>query len=297
MRRRTILIIGALGLAFVALRLMSPGRPKTAARGQAVASVSLDVVYRKVGDAELKLDLARPAEGRGPFPVVLLIHGGGWHAGRKEDLRGALGAYAARGYVAVAPQYRLAPAATFPAQLHDVKAAVRWIKAHARQYDADPDRVGALGISAGAHLALLLGLTGPDDGLEGDVPAGSPDAKVRAIISIGGPTDLVADDFPPSIRDAIADFLGAAPGAAARASPVTYVSAGDAPVLAFHGTEDGLVPPSQATELAEALTATGVPGRVKLLPGVGHVPAGKDLARVGNETIEFLDRHLKGLGP
>src|SRR3954454_7298476 len=93
-----------------------------------------DLVYTKADGTELKLDLARPAEGDGPFPAVVVIHGGGWRGGDKADNRGLLTELARGGYVAISPQYRFCPKATFPAQLHDVKAAVRWLRAHAKDY-------------------------------------------------------------------------------------------------------------------------------------------------------------------
>src|SRR5262249_44781245 len=170
------------------------------------------------------------------------------------------------GYVAASPQYRFCPKEVFPAQVHDVKAAVRWIKANAQKYKIDPRRVGAIGFSAGGHLALMLGVTGPDDGLEGEAAAGASDTRVTAVVNYFGPTDLGAADIPDVSKPLVKDFLGAAPREkpelAAKASPRTYVSQGDAAILTFQGTKDPLVPFTQAIELAEAMTAAGVPGRV-----------------------------------
>src|SRR5262245_38914010 len=118
------------------------------------ATTERDIVFAKVGPTELELDLARPAEGAGPFPAVLVIHGGAWRGGNKADVSGVLAEFVSRGYVAVSPQYRFCPKETFPAQVHDVKAAVRWIKTNATKYRIDPQRVGAIGFSAGGHLAL-----------------------------------------------------------------------------------------------------------------------------------------------
>jgi acetyl esterase/lipase len=256
-----------------------------------------DVVYAKAGDTELKLDVVRPAQGDGPFPAVLAIHGGAWRQGDKKDTRQLLLELARRGYVAVSPQYRFCPKDTFPAQVHDVKAAVRFVKAHAKDYKLDPDRVGAVGFSAGAHLAMMLGVTGPEDGLEGDAPADAPSTKVRAVVNYFGPTDLRASDMPRVSQDLIKDFLGGAAEekteAAAKASPVTYVSQGDAPILSFHGTKDPLVPHTQATKLADAQTKAGVPGRVELLLGFGHGWGGEDLARTAEETYRFLEKSMK----
>jgi acetyl esterase/lipase len=199
--------------------------------------------------------------------------------------------------VAVSPQYRLCPKETFPAQVHDVKAAVRWMKANAKKYRIDPERIGAIGFSAGGHLALMLGLTGPDDGLEGEVSAGAPDTRIKAVVNYFGPTDLAAEDFPDVSKPLVRDFLGGTPRekpeSAAKASPRSYVSKGDAPVLTFQGTKDPLVPFSQAIKLAQAMTEAGVPGRVELLVGSQHGWGGAELERTKDETFRFLDRYLK----
>ena len=256
-----------------------------------------DITYAKVNDVELKLDMARPAEGDGPFPVVFVIHGGGWRGGNKKDTRGALGEFARRGYVGISPQYRFCPKDVFPAQVHDVKAAVRWIKTHAKEYKVDPEHVGAVGFSAGGHLAMMLGLTGPMDGLEGEAPKDAPDTKIHAVVNYFGPTDLSATDYPEITQPIIQEFLGGTPKdkakEAARASPITFVSKGDAPVLTFQGTKDPLVPHSQAIKLADALTSAGVPGRVELLVGAGHGWGGDDMTRTLNEMFEFFDQYLK----
>ena len=258
-----------------------------------------DLVYTKAGDTELKLDVARPSEGDGPFPAVLVIHGGGWRQGNKNDMRPVLLEFVHRGYVAISPQYRFCPKETFPAQLYDVKAAVRWTKAHAQEYKINPERIGAIGFSAGAHLAMMLGVTGPDDGLEGNVPADAPSAKIQAAINYFGPTDLAADDIPPYSIGLVKDFLGVAakekPEVAAKASPLTYVSAGDAPILSFQGTKDTLVPFTQAIKLCEAQTKAGVPGRVELLLGGGHGGWSDDETKAitFEESIAFFKKYLK----
>jgi acetyl esterase/lipase len=264
---------------------------------EAKINTKYDVVYTRAGGAELKLDLAYPSGGAGPFPGVMVIHGGAWRQGDKRDVRPALAEFARRGYVAVSPQYRFCPKETFPAQVLDVKSAVRWLKANAKDYKLDPGHVGAVGFSAGGHLALMLGLTGPADGLESDPPAGAPDTAVHAGVNYFGPTDLAAPDIPAVTVPLVHDFLGGPVAEkskeAARASPLTYVSKGDPPVLTFQGTKDPLVPHTQAFKLAEAMSAAGVPGRVEVLVGAGHGWGGDDLARTKAETFEFFDRHLK----
>jgi acetyl esterase/lipase len=265
-----------------------------------------EIVYTKSGASELKLDLMSPATGDGPFPAVLLIHGGAWHAGNKSDVRPIMPDFVRHGYVAISPQYRFCPKDTFPAQVHDVKAAVRWIKANAKKYRIDSDRIGAIGFSAGGHLALMLGVTAAGDGLEGETEretknaSGAPvgDSRVNAVVNFFGPTDLADDDIPEISKPLVKDFLGgtpeAKPDAAKKASPLTYVSKDDAPVLTFQGTNDPLVPYTQAIKLARAMTAAGVPGRVELMIGASHGWGGAEMERTKSEAFSFLERYLKG---
>ena len=217
--------------------------------------------------------------------------------GNKGDVGGLLRQFAARGYVAVSPQYRFCPQEVFPAQVHDVKAAVRWMKAHAKERRIDAEHIGAIGFSAGGHLALMLGVTGPADGLEGDVSAGAPDTRIRAVVNYFGPADLGAKDIPEVSLPLVRDFLGATatdkPDLAAKASPRTYVTRDDAPILTFQGTKDPLVPHTQAIELADAMTAAGVPGRVELMVGAGHGWGGAEMNHTITETFRFFDQHLK----
>ncbi len=276
----------------------------SAAQGPATplkSTVTNDLVYKQVDGQELTLDIARPADGEGsaPFPAVVVIHGGAWRTGDKKDNRTLLAEFAARGYVAISPQYRFYPKDVFPAQVHDVKASVRWLKAHAKDYRIDPDRVGAIGFSAGGHLSLMLGVTGPDDGLEGTIPDDRKDVdtKIRAVVNYFGPVDLAAPDIPFLSQGLVRDFLGGTaiqkPEAAKRASPITYLDRKDPPILTFQGTKDPLVPHSQATKLSDAMTVQGIRGRTELLIGLGHGWKGGEFRRTMDEAYRFLDTHLK----
>jgi acetyl esterase/lipase len=289
MSRRRGIWAGGLAIALACASARGADEPKV--------STAEDLVYTKVGDRELKLDMARPGEGDGPFPAVVCIHGGAWRAGNKRDVHGACIDLARRGYVAISPQYRFCPKETFPAQVHDVKAAVRWLRAHASEYKVDPDRIGAMGFSAGGHLSLMLGVTGPEDGLEGDVTAGAPSSKVQAVVNYFGPTDLAAKDFPDVSKGLLRDFVGGTPAEkpepTAKASPVTFLTKDDAPILTFQGTKDPLVPHSQATRLGDAMTAAGVAGRVELMLGAGHGWGGAEMEHTRKETLDFFDRYLK----
>ena len=208
-----------------------------------------------------------------------------------------MGEFPKHGYVAISPQYRFCPKSAFPAQIHDVKAAVRFIKANAKKYHVDPDRIGAIGFSAGGHLALMLGVTGSNANLEGDAPAGAPDSRVKAVVNYFGPTDLAARDIPAISKPLVKDFLGGTPEdkplEAAQASPITFISKDDAPMLTFQGTNDPLVPYTQA-DIARRRNERGRhPGAYELLIGAQHGWGGPELDRTKTETFEFLDRYLK----
>ena len=287
---------------FSAVMALSAALPAAAAAPAAEpppVSRSYDLVYASAGGEEQKVDVVSPGVGRGPFPAVLVIHGGAWREGSKDENRRLLADFARRGYVALSPDYRLCPKFVFPAQVQDVKAAVRWLRTNAASLRVDPDRIGAMGFSAGGHLALMLGVTGLADGLDGPVPPGAPSSRVRAVVDFFGPVDLEAGDFSETSRSLLRDFLGGAAAekrdAARRASPLTFIDSGDAPVLAFQGTHDPLVPYSQGVKLLQKLAAAGVAGRVEFLLGGGHGWwEGEDYGRTMEEAFEFFDRELKG---
>jgi acetyl esterase/lipase len=260
-------------------------------------TTSYDVPFTTAGGVELRIDIAQPAMGEGPFPAVLVIHGGAWNEGGREENHRTLLELARRGYVAASPQYRFCPKDTFPAQLLDMKAAVRFLRSNAKSLKVDPARIAAMGFSAGGHLALLLGTTGPAEGFDGPESRGVPSARVEAVVDFYGPVDLTAANFSDTAKGYVACLTGAPaaekPELAAKASPITYVGAGDAPVLVFHGAKDELVPPSQAFALMEKLSAAGVSGRVEFVLGAGHGLSGADWDRAWKEAVDFLDASLK----
>jgi acetyl esterase/lipase len=288
--------IGVLASLFILSRPHPSESQEPKPDGQPDVTIKTDVPYAKANGTELKLDLVLPKT-KGPHPAVLVIHGGAWRGGNKKDCMFIMPDFARRGYAAISPQYRFCPGETFPAQVQDVKAAVRWVRAHAGEYDIDPGRIGAMGFSAGGHLAMMLGLTSPDDGLEGEGATGAPVSRVQAVVNYFGPTDLAADDLPDVSKSLVKDFLGGSPKEkpelAGKASPLSFVSRWDAPVLTFQGTKDPLVPATQAIKLAEKMTSAGVPGRVELLVGAQHGWGGAELERTKAETFAFFDAYLK----
>jgi acetyl esterase/lipase len=256
-----------------------------------------DMEYGKGGETPLHMDLARPENASGKLPCIVVIHGGGWRGGNFKGHVNEIFANAKRGYVSATVQYRLVPTGRWPAQIEDVKCAVRYLRANADKYGIDKDRIGAIGYSAGAHLSMLLGTMDKQDGLEGT--GGNPDqsSKVQAVVSYFGPTDLAQNDFPANVNGMIYDFLGATPeenpANFKAASPVTYIDKGDAPILHFQGTKDVLVPYNQGYFLADVMTKTGLGGRVELLSGANHGWGGTELLRTVAASAAFFDEHLK----
>ncbi|MFO0956306.1 MAG: alpha/beta hydrolase [Isosphaeraceae bacterium] len=284
-----------LGLADVA----SAQRP--APKG---AKVVRDLEFARVGDRSLALDLYLPEEGEGPFPVLVAIHGGAWLAG---DRNGAMGIdQAGRGYAVASITYRLSQAARFPAQIEDCKAAVRWLRDHAGKYNLDPDRFGAIGHSAGGHLASLLGTTGDVKEFDkGDHLDQS--SRIQAVCALSGPSDLlqmgahapkdsvINHDAPDAPE---AKLIGGAvqenKEKAAKANPITYISRDDPPFLLIHGDADNVVPCHQSELMVDALKKAGIPAELYKVPGAGHGIGGKEV----NERISrFLDANLRGKKP
>jgi acetyl esterase/lipase len=208
--------------------------------------------------------------------------------------------FARRGYVAISPDYRLAPRDVFPAPIEDCKAAVRWLRANAAKYHVDPTRIGAFGASAGAYLACMLGVTTKDDGFEGEGGCAEQSSVVQAVVSFFGPTDLTRDVWSKEVRENnIVPFLGGSPEEMAetyrKASPINYAGKHAPPFLFVHGTEDSIVPIKQSQDLAEKLRQVGVSARLVPMEGAGSGQdwRGEQVRRSLAQMLDFFDETLK----
>jgi len=245
-----------------------------------------DRTYAERSSGPLKGDLYLP-DTDVPAPVVVMIHGGGWRNGGVDDMARFARRVAEAGFAVFNITYRLAPEHKFPAQLEDVRAAVRWLRSSAAVYNIDPDRIGAWGYSAGAHLAMLLGAVG-DDALNDAGPT-APSARVAVVVAGAGPTDLreypdnhyVADLMPEDADGRLFNL----------ASPVASVSPDDAPMFLYHGRRDMIVGYHNSVNMYRTLRAAGVEAHLREL-SFGHIITylfGNNAIEAG---IEFLSTQL-----
>jgi acetyl esterase/lipase len=281
-------VIAAAGIACRAAEL-APEPYETAEPG-AAARIVRGVTYCSPGGTDLAMDIHLPNAHTRPAPAVLYLHAGAWEFGDRNAYGGiaTFDELLGRGYVVAAIDYRLAPAHRFPAQIEDAKCAIRFLRGRAGEFGIDEDRIAALGGSAGGHLAALLGVTDSSHGFDGD-GYNHESSSVAAVVDLFGPASLDTPDFIPFAADAAHRVFGVAPGADPsralnRASPVTYVSAGDPPFLIIHGKDDGVVPPNQSEALAWKLAAANVPVSLVMVDNAEH-----GLAATGGAVTPSID--------
>ncbi|MDZ4403790.1 prolyl oligopeptidase family serine peptidase [Prosthecobacter sp.] len=261
-----------------------------------------DLVYVEGGHERHKLDLYLPEKAVGPLPLIIWVHGGGWQNGSKDGCPPLRGGYLERGYAVASINYRLSGHAVFPAQIEDCKAAIRWLRAHAKEYGLDTKRFGVWGSSAGGHLVALIGTSG--DVKEFDVGANlDQSSRVQAVCDYFGPTDFTVFVTTPGYESHATDsspeakLIGGAvmqnKDKAARVNSITYVSKDDPPFLIVHGDKDPTVPINQSQLLFEALKKSEVSAHFHTIHGAGHGGPGFAGQDIDEMVSTFFDQKLK----
>ncbi|MEO1527746.1 MAG: alpha/beta hydrolase [Planctomycetota bacterium] len=265
-----------------------------------------DIPYAETEHPRQRLNLLLPKQRADSqlLPVIAYIHGGAWLAGDRVGGHRRLAAYVSSGkYVGVSIGYRLTRDAVWPAQIHDCKAAIRWIRANAEKYQLDPDRIGVIGDSAGGHLVSMLGTSGGVAALEGNLGAHTDiSSRVQCVIDDYGPSDLPAmKDYPSRLdHDGANSPEGRLVGGrvsekvemAKEASPIQYVTVDDPPILIIHGSNDMVVPYNQSVRFAAALEKSGVTSALVTVDGGGH--GGFRNPEVRKREQAFFESHLRG---
>jgi len=275
-----------------------------AASGELTFSQVLrDVPYCHNGGVEQLMDVYFPWKPAGPSPVILFVHGGGWVAGTKTGTPGM--SYfldlARRGYTTFSIDYRLAPADKFPANIIDVKCAVRHIRANAKDYNIDPNRIGAWGASAGGHLVALLGTSDASAGWDvGQYTDQS--SRVNVVVDMYGVSDFTTEYVVGNVRGLDRMAFGATSPTdpiLAAASPINYITPDDPPFLLMHGDMDPVIPYTQSVVFNDRLQAAGVPSSLIIVHNGGHGfnaiggPISPTYAEIAKTIIGFFDEHLR----
>jgi len=273
--------------------------------GPSPAVISRDIEYARVDGVPLTMDIHRPvntqATAGAAAPLLVYVHGGAWRSGSKADV--PIIDLTKDGFAIASVDYRLSPQARFPAQVHDIKAAVRFLRANAAGLGVTADRLGIVGTSAGGHLAALVGVTGGDERLEGDVGShGDATSGVQCVVSFYGAGNLqsiLAQSRPEAVpmrEAALRLLLGGTPdeqaSLAALASPITYLDARDPPLLLIHGDADPQMPPEQSDELHRAAAAAEVSSQLMSIHGGRHGGPEFHDAQTTSSVTTFLRKHL-----
>ncbi len=253
-----------------------------------------DVTYCTPKNLPQKMDVYFPQAG-GPWPVLAYVHGGAWMYGDKSEAASLTAGMTTQGYLVASIDYRLYPSAKFPDMIEDVKCAIRSLRAHAGEYNLDPERIAAIGASAGGHLVALLGTADQSAGWDvGEYLDQS--SRVQAVVAMAPPTDLTKK-FPNADMELLRQ-MGSGQNFAAD-SPITYVTRDDPPFLLIHGDKDGVVPYEQSQLMYERLIQTGVPAQLVTVHNGDHPLTAPDgsatptLAEINQIILDFLAKYLK----
>jgi acetyl esterase/lipase len=272
-------------------------------------AIQKDIVYGHAGGVDLKLDIGQP-EGDGPFPVIVLFHGGGWQQGDKSHMHRWIWKLVAAGYVGVSVGYRFAPDFKWPSQVEDAKAAVRYLRANAGEWKIDPKQIGAMGESAGGYLALMLGVTSSADEFEGDKHDLKAGSVVQAVVCYFSATEftLARQELSPELQaemlryynkpldQVLVDFTGASgpdDPILKKISVLSYVDKRDAPTLMFHGDSDPFVSLEQPNRLVQAFDRAKVPNELVVVKGGGHGWTGAMEEETTQKMLLFFEKWLK----
>jgi acetyl esterase/lipase len=262
---------------------------------------SKDLEYARVGDTSLKLDLYVPADAKSPS-VVVWVHGGAWRGGSKNNP--SILPLTEMGYAVASVDYRLSPVAKFPAQIHDIKAAIRYLRGTASQHGIDTRKIAIAGGSAGGHLAALVGVSNGVKGLEGDSgDHRNQSSDVQAIVAFYGASNLttiLAQSTPhglsvrvPALELLLGGHPDERPDLARLASPVYHVDKADPPILWYHGDQDAQMPINQAHEIVGAYKKLGLPITLEVVHGGGHGGKLFFTPEQMNEVGQFLVAAMK----
>jgi acetyl esterase/lipase len=312
MKRKKVTKMSCLILASLFMPVYLSAQGQRTANTDYIKRKWIDIEYATQSQAQ-KLDIYLPDEGDGPYPVIVSIHGGAFKSGDKGDGQvNAMLEGLRRGYAVVSINYRLSGEAIWPAQIQDVKAAIRWIRANSKQYKLHPEKIAAWGGSAGGHLSAITGTSGNVKELE-DMSQGNAgqSSRIQAVVDWFGPTDFlkmdeqakeskVANPQVHSVPDSpesqlIGKNLQDAPDLVKAANPETYISKDDPPFFIQHGFNDPLVAYPQSVNFAEKLEQTLGKEKVtiELIPGTGHGGPAFQTEQNLNKVFAFLDKYLK----
>jgi len=255
-----------------------------------------DITYCNADPAQ-KMDVYFPQSG-GPWPTVIYVHGGGWMHGDKSEATLFASGLNSMGFLVVSLNYRLYPPATFPAMIEDLKCAVRSLRAHAGDYNLDPNHIAAMGASAGGHLVALLGTSEANSPWDvGEYLDQS--SRVQAVVSLAGVMDL-SHTFPNADGNDVETMrhIGFNEANVVEASPISHITPDDPPFLLIHGDRDTRVPYQQSQVMYDKLVQVGVPAQLVIVKNAGHSflesngPTSPSPMELNFTILEFLNKYL-----